>query len=225
MQVETEKLRKAAMDAQQVAPGPWECGVYQSGSVTVLFAKTPHENRHGPHWFGASVTHYNIAEAGVTEEQADREKAIVGIYLREVSPEVVLTLLSERDAATARAESAEAVADQAVGRLEDLLAEGATLTAERDALRDEWEEIAAGITTEQPEVGALWPMVSEVSGNLAAARNLFRNEVVAHNRTKAERDRMREALEKAAIAAEVESSGHAIAIIEAALTSAKEPSA
>ena len=67
--------------------------------------------------------------------------------------------------------------------------------AERDALRDEWEEIAAGITTEQPEVGALWPMVSEINGNLAAARNLFRNEVVAHNRTKAERDRLREALE------------------------------
>lgn len=109
MQVETsrEALRKAATEAQTVAPGPWTCDIYQSGSVTVLFAKTPHENRHGPHWFGASVMHYNIAEAGVTEEQADREKAIVGLYLREVSPEVVLTLISERDAATARAEAAE----------------------------------------------------------------------------------------------------------------------
>ena len=110
-------------------------------------------------------------------------------------------LLSERDAAVARAEAAE---------------------RERDALRDEWEEIAAGITTEQPEVGALWPMVSEELGNLGAVRNLFKNEIAAHNRTKAERDRLREALENAAIAAEVESAGHAIAIIEAALAAAVE---
>ena len=82
-------------------------------------------------------------------------------------------LKAERDAATARAEAAEAVADHAVGRLEDLLAEGATLTAQRDAAT-------------------------------------------------AERDRMRAALEKAAIAAEVESAGHAIAIIEAALAAAKD---
>lgn len=112
-------------------------------------------------------------------------------------------LLSERDAATARAEAAEARRDlfdtqAAAAKVTAANAEAQrdAATAERDALRDEWEEIAAGITTEQPEVGALWPLVSEVSGNLAAARNLFRNEVVAHNRTKAERDRMREALER-----------------------------
>lgn len=98
------------------------------------------------------------------------------------SEPTLAALLAERDAATARAEAAE---------------------RERDALRDEWEEIAAGITTEQPEVGALWPMVSEISGSLAAARNLFRNEVAAHNRTKAqrdaataERDRLAEALDR-----------------------------
>lgn len=71
------------------------------------------------------------------------------------------------------------------------------LIAERDALRDEWEEIAAGLTTEQPEVGALWPMVSEVSGSLAAVRLHFRNEVEAHNRTKAERDALRLLLREA----------------------------
>ncbi len=84
-----------------------------------------------------------------------------------VRADLVAALERERDAATARAEAAE---------------------RERDALRDEWEEIAAGITTEQPEVGALWPMVSEELGNLAAVRNLFKNEIAAHNRTKAERD-------------------------------------
>lgn len=138
-------------------------------------------------------------------------------------------LAAERDAATARAEGAERERDAFKRNMEaaaDLAArygsERDAAIAERDALRDEWEEIAAGITTEQPEVGALWPMVSEINGNLAAARNLFRNEVVAHNRTKAERDRLRAALEKAAIAAEVESAGHAIAIIEDALAAAKD---
>jgi len=118
-------------------------------------------------------------------------------------------LLSERDAATARAEFLRTELDLQLDNLDATKRELADLErhfggmlkqrdaaiAERDALRDEWEEIAAGITTEQPEVGALWPMVSEINGNLAAARNLFRNEVVAHNRTKAERDRLREALE------------------------------
>ena len=138
-------------------------------------------------------------------------------------------LLSERDAATARAEAAEARCDlfdtqAAAAKVAAAKAEAQrdAATAERDALRDEWEEIAAGITTEQPEVGALWPMVSEELGNLAAVRNLFKNEIAAHNRTKAERDRLREALENAAIAAEVESAGHAIAIIEAALAAAKD---
>lgn len=156
------------------------------------------------------------------------------------------TLLTERDTlAAANATLAEeieeitAIADRGVvlhGEAAEIMssleAQRDAATAERDALRDEWEEIAAGITTEQPEVGALWPMVSEELGNLAAVRNLFKNETAAHNRTKAERDQLREALEKAAIAAEVESAGPAIAIIEAAiaiieaaLTSAKEPSA
>ncbi len=62
------------------------------------------------------------------------------------------------------------------------------LAGERDALRDEWREIAAGLTTEEPEVGALWPMVAEVSGSLAAVRLHLKNEVAAHNATKAERD-------------------------------------
>lgn len=51
-----------------------------------------------------------------------------------------------------------------------------------------WREIAAGLTTEEPAVGALWPMVADVSGSLAAVRLHFRNEVAAHNATKAERD-------------------------------------
>lgn len=113
-------------------------------------------------------------------------------------------LAAERDAATARAEGAENALFTLRNRAgcgpdqsgPDVWQQRDAAIAERDALRDEWEEIAAGITTEQPEVGALWPMVSEVSGNLAAARNLFRNEVVAHNRTKAERDRMRAAHEE-----------------------------
>jgi len=118
------------------------------------------------------------------------------------SEPTLAALLAERDAATARAEAAEARCDlfdtqAAAAKVVAANAEAQrdAAIAERDALRDEWEEIAAGITTEQPEVGALWPMVSEINGNLAAARNLFRNEVVAHNRTKAERDRLREALE------------------------------
>jgi len=83
--------------------------------------------------------------------------------------------------------------------LRALSAANARLERERDALRDEWEEIAAGITTEQPEVGALWPMVAEISGSLAAVRLHFKNEVVAHNATKAER--------AAAIAARVAAEG------------------
>ena len=122
-----------------------------------------------------------------------------------VRADLVAALERERDAATARAEAAE---------------------RERDALRDEWEEIAAGITTEQPEVGALWPMVSEINGNLAAARNLFRNEVVAHNRTKAERDRLREALEIVAGYRQcMDNLMSNVDVARVALTSAKEPSA
>jgi len=76
----------------------------------------------------------------------------------------------------------------AAREIEALAAANAALVKERDALREEWVEIAAGLTDEQPEVGALWPLVSEVSGALSASRNLFRNEIAAHNRTKTERD-------------------------------------
>lgn len=82
---------------------------------------------------------------------------------------------------------AEAIAGDAAA-LRELAAANAALVKERDALREEWVEIAAGLTDEQPEVGALWPLVSEVSGALSASRNLFRNEIAAHNRTKTERD-------------------------------------
>ncbi len=86
---------------------------------------------------------------------------------------VLRAILSERDAATARAEAAE---------------------RERDAFKRNMEAAA----------------------DLAARYGSERDAATA------ERDKMKAALEKAAIAAEVESAGHAIAIIEAALTSAKE---
>ena len=66
-----------------------------------------------------------------------------------------------------------------------------------------------------PDLMGICTQVHNITAGLKAERDA----------ATAERDRMKAALEKAAIAAEVESAGHAIAIIEAALTSAKEPSA
>ena len=100
--------------------------------------------------------------------------------------EAVLVALDE-----ATKEGAGPLAPRCEDMLRALLARAEAAERERDALRDEWEEIAAGITTEIPEVGALWPMVSEINGSLCAVRKIFRNEVEAHNRTEAERDAAR----------------------------------
>lgn len=78
-----------------------------------------------------------------------------------------------------------------------LAAANERLERERDALREEWREIAAGLTTDEPEIGELWPMVSEVSGSLTAVRQYFKNEIAAHNATKAQRDAATAALAKA----------------------------
>ena len=81
--------------------------------------------------------------------------------------------------------------------LRALAAANAQLERERDALRKEWREIAAGLTTDEPEIGELWPMVSEVSGSLTAVRQYFKNEITEHNTTKAQRDAATSALAKA----------------------------
>jgi hypothetical protein len=54
--------------------------------------------------------------------------------------------------------------------LRALLARAEAAEAERDALRAEWQEIAALLTTEPVEPGSLWPMVQEQAGELEAAR-------------------------------------------------------
>lgn len=94
-------------------------------------------------------------------------------------------------------EGAGDLAVECVAVITALAAANAQLERERDALLDEWREIAATITVDWPEVGALWPMVSDVVGTLSAVRLHFKNEVAAHNAAKAERDAATAALAKA----------------------------
>lgn len=196
--------------------------------LTIDAARPGMRDRHGYlRWTPTSCRRCGYEKADCT---------CLGGFAAPASEPTLAALLSERDAATARAAAAELRAAecvvatnkrdrermQAEREARNAEAQRDAAIAERDALRDEWEEIAAGITTERPEIGALWPMVSEVSGNLAAVRNLFRNEVGAHNRTKAERDRMARLVARASHCMPLfYDTWHAAA--RAALTSAKEP--
>jgi hypothetical protein len=59
------------------------------------------------------------------------------------------------------------------------------LHARAEALQEDWSEAAAVLSEDEPAIGTLAQMVSETAGSLAASRLHLRNEIAAHNATKA----------------------------------------